>query len=82
MAAIKLYFPNIESGAATVGYTTIQIVDHVAEVDEAEAGAIKHWQVVDGATLTMTQAAEIQPVEKATLRRARSVGSDTGGFNG
>lgn len=53
----RLYFPNIETGSASTGYITIQIVDHVAEIDDSEhdpiglADALTHWQATDGASI-------------------------------
>jgi len=44
MPSVRLYFPYIESGQVSVGYSTVDIVDHVAEIDGAEAEIITYWQ--------------------------------------
>ena len=43
-AKIRLYFPYVETGQVSVGYSTVDIVNHIAEIDGAEVEAISYWQ--------------------------------------
>ena len=43
-AKIRLYFPYVETGQVSVGYSTVDIVNHIAEIDGAEVEAITYWQ--------------------------------------
>ena len=44
MPKVRLYFPYIETGQVSVGYSTVDIVNYVAEIDGAEVYAITYWQ--------------------------------------
>ena len=41
---VRLHFPYIETGQVSVGYSTVDIVNHIAEIDGAEVAAIIYWQ--------------------------------------
>jgi len=44
MDKVRLYFPYIETGQVSIGYSTVDITDHIAEIDGADAEIITYWQ--------------------------------------
>ena len=78
MSKVRLYFPDIETGQVSVGYSTVDVVDHIAEIDEAEAAVIAYWQQTASATIVSTAqpTAAIDPGINPFDPARRSVGSD------
>ena len=67
---VTLYFPDIETGSASVGYCNITIVDHRAEVPAHEAIAIKHW--LDGGQAMRLE--DINPFAEPTPTEPIAIG--------
>lgn len=49
---IKYRFEDIENGVISEGYTSISVVNHVAEIDTDNAEEIKLAQSMDGQRIT------------------------------
>jgi len=41
---VRLFFPNIETGQVSVGFSTVDVINHIAEIDGAEVEFITYWQ--------------------------------------
>ncbi|HEY4722443.1 MAG TPA: hypothetical protein VII92_11380 [Anaerolineae bacterium] len=48
---VRLFFPDIETGQISVGFSTVDVINHIAEIDGTEVEFITYWQQIASAII-------------------------------